>query len=206
MAETLDEMVEVVKGFVGDSGVCSNDRAVKAINQARRLLWNKREWNSTAEYVEICCADCCFTLPNRYGNPKKISFTDLVFKQNVVMFLWTTDCPLCKLEVRHMNELVKWAEKHPKANLRVVSVNFGDDGKDGFEAAGWDEVMMPKFEVLWDPGARRFKADVWQLDKHGIPITFFFAQGGFPVRVIPGFTADLIKTAQEEFLPPERVK
>lgn len=147
-----------------------------------------------------------FTLPNRYGNPKKISFTDLVFKQNVVMFLWTTDCPLCKLEVRHMNDLVKWAKEHPKANLRVVSVNFGDDGKDGFEAAGWDEVMMPKFEVLWDPGARRFKADVWQLDKHGIPITFFFAQGGFPVRVIPGFTADLIKTAQEEFLPPERGK
>lgn len=147
-----------------------------------------------------------FTLPNRYGNPKKISFTDLVFKQNVVMFLWTTDCPLCKLEVRHMNDLVKWAKEHPKANLRVVSVNFGDDGKDGFDAAGWDEVMMPKFEVLWDPGARRFKADVWQLDKHGIPITFFFAQGGFPVRVIPGFTADLIKTAQDEFLPPERGK
>lgn len=145
-----------------------------------------------------------FTLPNRYGNPKKISFTDLVFKQNVVMFLWTTDCPLCKLEVRHMNELVKWAKEHPKANLRVVSVNFGDGGKDGFDAAGWDDVMMPKFEVLWDPGARRFKADVWQLDKHGIPITFFFAQGGFPVRVIPGFTTDLIKTAQDEFLPPER--
>ena len=66
MAETLDEMVEVVKGFVGDSGVCSPDRAKKAINQARRLLWNKRAWNTTAEYVKICCADKCFTLPNRY--------------------------------------------------------------------------------------------------------------------------------------------
>ena len=70
MAETLDEMVEVVKGFVGDSGVCSNERAVKAINQARRLLYNKREWNSTSEYVEICCADNCFTLPNRYEQIK----------------------------------------------------------------------------------------------------------------------------------------
>lgn len=66
MAETLDEMVEVVKGFVGDSGVCSSERAVKAINQARRLLWNKREWTTTAEYVCICCVDSCFTLPNRY--------------------------------------------------------------------------------------------------------------------------------------------
>ncbi len=147
-----------------------------------------------------------FDLPKRYGNPKRISFTDLVFKQNVVMMLWTTDCPLCKLEVRHMNALAKWAEENPRANLRVVSVNFNDKGKDGFTLAKWDEAMLPKFEVLWDPGARRFKADVWQLDKHGIPITFFFAQGGFPVRVIPGFTTDLIKTAQEEFLPPEREK
>jgi hypothetical protein len=70
MADTLDEMVEVVKGFVGDSGVCSPERAKKAINQARRLLWNKRGWNSTSEYVNICCVDCCFTLPNRYEQIK----------------------------------------------------------------------------------------------------------------------------------------
>ena len=70
MAESLDEMVEAVKGFVGDSGVCSPEKAVKAINQARRLLWNKREWNTTAEYVKICCVDQCFTLPNRYEQIK----------------------------------------------------------------------------------------------------------------------------------------
>lgn len=66
MGDTLDEMVEVVKGFVGDSGTCSSERAIKAINQARRLLWNKREWNTTAEYFSICCVDGCLTLPNRY--------------------------------------------------------------------------------------------------------------------------------------------
>jgi hypothetical protein len=64
--DTLDEMVEVVRGFVGDSGTCSTDRAIKAINQARRLLWNKREWNSTHEYFCVYCVDGCFTLPNRY--------------------------------------------------------------------------------------------------------------------------------------------
>jgi hypothetical protein len=70
MADTLDEMVQIVKGFVGDSGTCSDERAIKAINQARRLLYNKREWNTTTEYVEICCANCCFTLPNRYDQIK----------------------------------------------------------------------------------------------------------------------------------------
>ncbi len=70
MADTLEEMVEVVKGFVGDSGVCSYDRAVKAVNQARRLLWNKRSWTSQEEYVQICCVNDCFTLPSRYEQIK----------------------------------------------------------------------------------------------------------------------------------------
>ena len=70
MADTLEEMVEVVKGFVGDSGVCSYDRAVKAVNQARRLLWNKKAWTSQEEYVQICCVNDCFTLPNRYEQIK----------------------------------------------------------------------------------------------------------------------------------------
>ena len=70
MADTLEEMVEIVKGFVGDSGVCSYDRAVKAVNQARRLLWNKRGWTSQEEYVQICCVNDCFTLPSRYEQIK----------------------------------------------------------------------------------------------------------------------------------------
>lgn len=66
MGDTLKEMAELVKGFVGDSGVCSDERAFKAINQARRLLWNKRAWTTQEEYVQICCVNDCFTLPNRY--------------------------------------------------------------------------------------------------------------------------------------------
>lgn len=70
MADTLLEMAELVRDFVGDSGTCSIERAKKAVNEARRLLWEKREWNSTAEYVCICCVDRCFTLPNRYAQIK----------------------------------------------------------------------------------------------------------------------------------------
>ena len=70
MGDTLEEMVELVKGFCGDSGVCSYERGVKAVNQARRLLWNKRAWSSQEEYVQICCVDGCFTLPSRYEQIK----------------------------------------------------------------------------------------------------------------------------------------
>jgi hypothetical protein len=66
MGDTLEEMVELVKGFVGDSGTCSYERGVKAVNQARRLLWNKRNWTTQEEYVQICCVNSCFTLPARY--------------------------------------------------------------------------------------------------------------------------------------------
>jgi hypothetical protein len=70
MADTLKEMAELVKGFVGDSGTCSDDRAYKAVNQARRLLWNKRAWTTQEEYVQICCVNDCFTLPSRYEQIK----------------------------------------------------------------------------------------------------------------------------------------
>ena len=70
MADTLEEMVELVKGFCGDSGTCSYERGVKAVNQARRLLWNKRGWTSQEEYVQICCVNDCFTLPSRYEQIK----------------------------------------------------------------------------------------------------------------------------------------
>jgi hypothetical protein len=70
MADTLEEMVELIKGFAGDSGTCSYERGVKAVNQARRLLWNKRAWSSIEEYVQICCVNDCFTLPSRYEQIK----------------------------------------------------------------------------------------------------------------------------------------
>jgi hypothetical protein len=70
MGDTLEEMVELVKGFVGDSGTCSYERGVKAVNQARRLLWNKKAWTTQEEYVQICCVDECFTLPSRYEQIK----------------------------------------------------------------------------------------------------------------------------------------
>lgn len=70
MADTLLEMAELVRDFTGDSGTCSIERARKAVNEARRLLWERREWNSTAEYLCICCVDRCFTLPNRYAQIK----------------------------------------------------------------------------------------------------------------------------------------
>jgi hypothetical protein len=70
MADTFKEMAELVKGFVGDSGTCSDDRAYKAVNQARRLLWNKGAWTTQEEYVQICCVNDCFTLPSRYEQIK----------------------------------------------------------------------------------------------------------------------------------------
>lgn len=63
-------MAEAVRGYVGDSGSCNIDRAKKAVNAARELLWDKRGWLSTAEYFRVCCADNCFTLPNRYEQIK----------------------------------------------------------------------------------------------------------------------------------------
>lgn len=142
-----------------------------------------------------------FELPARYGNEDKVEFAGLVLETNAVIFMWTTDCPLCKLEVRHMNKLAAWVKEHPEANLRVYSVNFDSLGARGFEKAKWDKVMLPQFPVFYDPGARHFKEEAWKLEENGLPLTFYFARGGFPVRIITGFSADLLTAAEKEFLP-----
>lgn len=142
-----------------------------------------------------------FELPARHGNEDKVEFADLVLDANAVIFLWTTDCPLCRLEVRHMNRLAAWVKEHPEANLRVYSVNFDPLGARGWERAKWPEEMWPQFEVFYDPGARHFKEEAWKVEENGLPLVFFFARGGFPVRIIKGFSADLLTVAEKEFLP-----
>ncbi len=142
-----------------------------------------------------------FELPARHGNAEKVGFADLVLDTNAVIFLWTTCCPLCKLEVRHVNRLAAWAKEHPEANLRVYSVNFDSLGQRGFERAKWSEVMLPQFPVFYDPGARHFKEEAWKVEENGLPLVFFFARGGFPVRIVRGFSADLLTFAEQEFLP-----
>ncbi|MCD6282328.1 redoxin domain-containing protein [bacterium] len=142
-----------------------------------------------------------FSLPPRHGNAERVTFTDLVYEHNVVLMLWVTGCPLCKLEVRHLNKLVKWANEHPEAKLTVASVNFDALGKRGFEQANWDKAMLPQFEVYWDPGARHFNEEIWLLEEKGLPLTFYLTQGGLPVRIITGFSADLVKFAENDFLP-----
>lgn len=142
-----------------------------------------------------------FSLPPRHGNAERVTFTDLVYEHNAVLLLWVTACPLCKLEVRHMNKLVKWAEEHPEANLIVASVNFDALGSRGFEQAHWEKATLPQFDVYWDPGARHFNEEIWLLEEKGLPLIFYLAQGGLPVRIITGFSTDLVEFAEDDFLP-----
>lgn len=64
--ETLETMIELTRGAIGDSGTCSDSLAIKGINKARRLLWNKSESPNICEYLCISCTAGCITLPSRY--------------------------------------------------------------------------------------------------------------------------------------------
>lgn len=64
--ETLESMIELTRGAVGDSGTCSEEKAIEGINNARRLLWNKSESQNICEYLCITCVNGCITLPSRY--------------------------------------------------------------------------------------------------------------------------------------------
>lgn len=143
MADTLDEMVEVVKGFVGDSGTCSTERAVKAINQARRLMWNKREWNATAEYVCIACVDSCLTLPSRYeqirlawvnGNPASLADEWFNSTQWSKLYNQGNSCHRLITEVGGRHVLFRDYLTHPY-QIGVLAESPEDAGVElGFEA------------------------------------------------------------------------
>jgi hypothetical protein len=107
MPLTLEQMVEEVKGAVGDSGTCDFARATTYINRARRLLWEKREWNATSEYFCICCVDSCFILPPRYGqiraawvNNEAASLADEWYNLTPnAKFVWQNSCHRQIIEV-----------------------------------------------------------------------------------------------------------
>jgi len=135
MADTLEEMVELVKGFVGDSGTCSDDRAIKAINQARRLLWNKRAWSSQEEYVQICCVNNCFTLPARYEQIKlawigdeSVSLADEWFNAtNAFALQASNSCHRLITEVGGLHVLFRDYTTHPY-QLGIVAEDIDDVG------------------------------------------------------------------------------
>lgn len=115
MPLTLKEMVDEVKGSVGDSGTCSYDLAKTYINRARRLLWDKREWNATSEYVCIRCVDSCFTLPPRYSqiraawvNNTAASLADEWFNLTPnAQYVWQNSCHKQIIEVGGKHVLFK---------------------------------------------------------------------------------------------------
>jgi hypothetical protein len=135
MADTFKEMAELVKGFVGDSGTCSDDRAYKAVNQARRLLWNKRAWSSQEEYVQICCVNDCFTLPARYEQIKlawigneAASLADEWFNQtNALALRPDQSCHRGITEVGGLHVLFRDYRTHPY-QIAVLAENIEDVG------------------------------------------------------------------------------
>ena len=135
MADTFKEMAELVKGYVGDSGTCSDDRAYKAVNQARRLLWNKRAWTTQEEYVQICCVNDCFTLPSRYEQIKlawigndSASLADEWFNATNAFGLQASNsCHRGIVEVGGLHVLFRDYTTHPY-QIGIVAENIGDVG------------------------------------------------------------------------------
>lgn len=64
--DSVTELLPRLRKFVGDAGVCSEEKTLEAINNARQLLWNKTDYETTMDYVCFRCPDSCLTLPSQY--------------------------------------------------------------------------------------------------------------------------------------------
>lgn len=139
-----------------------------------------------------------FELPARSGNRSKLNFADAVLEHNLVLYFWSASCPLCLLETRSVNRLAQWAEKHPSANLRVISINLDVMGPRALELGPVHPEI--EFPVFYDPGGARTRKG-YLLEESGLPAFYFFVKGGLPVQVVKGFDSNLVARAQESFLP-----
>lgn len=64
--DTAEEVIEEIKPFAGANGSCSDTVAFDFVNKGRRLLWNKTDYPETLDYLAVCCAGNCFTMPSAY--------------------------------------------------------------------------------------------------------------------------------------------
>jgi len=138
-----------------------------------------------------------FELPARSGNKTKLNFADVVMEHNLVLYFWSARCPLCLLQTRSVNQLARWAEEHPKANLQVISISLDALGSRMLEQGAVQPEI--EFPVFYDPeGAHTRKG--YMLEESGLPAFYFFLQGGLPVRVVSGFKSGLVNLAKESFI------
>lgn len=64
--ESVEDAIEAIKPYVGQSGTCDTETALQGLNEARQLLWNKTQYPTTIEYLAISCSPQCFYMPSAY--------------------------------------------------------------------------------------------------------------------------------------------
>lgn len=81
MPDSIGDILPVIKKYAGDSGTCSDEKAIDYINQARRALFNKLQGDGVMEWACVKCTprDGCWTIPSHYEQ---------------IQLAWIGNCPV----------------------------------------------------------------------------------------------------------------
>jgi len=128
-----------------------------------------------------------------------VSFSELVADGNLIVYFFSADSPVCRLQNKFVNGLVDWSQKNGSLKLKVLAINIDQAGRkalvEELQARGKD---FYKFPIALDPnGAATDKG--YGVKMKGVPLFYFFAKGGFPLNMIEGFTRDLVSLAEKTF-------
>ncbi len=170
------------------------------------LAEDKEKWDQ-AELEEIKkllkSSPFYFELP-ALGSDEKLNFADLLLESNVIFYFFSSESPICKLQEPFVIELNEWIEKNASGKVRVVGISVAPSQEKVFSNAKKNAKNSSLgFTVLLDPGAR-VTGEKYQIKTKGVPIFYFFTKGGFPIKVVEGFSRDLISVTEKAFALKEK--
>ncbi len=106
-----------------------------------------------------------FTLPSLDPSKEPVTLSEFVQSSPVLLVFWATWCPACVEEIEQLNE---WESAYPDTELRILSVNVGED-------AATIEVFLKDYPIHYPVLLDRNSEVTESYDLMGLPVSLFLA-------------------------------
>ena len=123
----------------------------------------------------------------------KIKLSDMIKKNYVVVFFWSSHCPVCDFAMPYISLYNSFLIERKVKDVKLITIALDARPEDPLRRAIKDEFS---FEILHDPMGRDTK-EAYELNKHGIPACYVFNKQGYVIETVFGFDKKFTNKVQE---------